>query len=166
MKNKFFLTGVISLIALFIFTTPGFSQNRSYRSKERMDMVKKVKMLEMLELSEDTSEKFLAKYTVSEKKLDEKFSEIKIASMELKLAIDKKSNDIKSKTDKLISLRQEMHSLNLEKQKEVKSVLNEIDYAKFVLFEHNFFRELSGTLMNCGRDRVPNNNKMRPKNRK
>jgi len=59
-----------------------------------------------------------------------------------------------------------MHNLNMEKQKEMKSILNDLDYAKFVLFEHNFFRELSGSLMECGRNRFPDKNSPAPRTRR
>lgn len=150
-KIKLVLPFAIAILLLNSISIYSQKNDRNWtpKSKERIDMVKKMKLLEKLNLPDDEADKFLTKYTSYEKKIDEKFEALKNATNDLNQSIDKKTNDIKAKADKIISLQEELNGITIEKQKSMKNVLSDENYAKYILFEHTFFRHLNNALMDC-----------------
>lgn len=149
-------TRPLILMALFISimilaTNVLLAQSKAPRSKERMDMIKKMKMLDAIELDEAKSEKFLLKYNSHEKEIEEIHKQLHEAKKELNDAIKNKSKDIASKTNSVITLHEKMDEASMKKIKEMKSVLTDIEYAKYVDFEHKFMHELMGAFMGKGR---------------
>jgi len=139
--------------------------NKSLKTKERMDAIKKMKLIEVLELNDEKAEKFLLKYNSYEKRIEENRRKMRAAVRELEDAIAKNSNDITAKTNQLLTLQEEFNRLNLEKLRGMKSELTDIEYAKFVNFENKFVRELFGSFVgergkhNAKRQRSDGHNK-------
>ena len=159
-KNTFqhkFMIKIIFTVALFltVVTVQNISlnaQSKAPRTKERMNAIKQTKLLEVLGLEENRVEKFLAKYNSFDAKIAENRKKQRKAMQELETAISKKSNDISAKTNNLINLQEEFNKLTVERLREMKSELSEIEYAKFVQFESKFVRELLGSFA-CERSR-------------
>ncbi len=157
-RIKFALFFTLFIVIFSTNSQDMYSQRKGKapKSKERIEMVKKMKMLEALNLSEDEADKFLAKYTAYEKKIDDKFEAMKVATNDLRQSIDKQLPDIKAKSDKIITLQDELNATITEKQKDMRNALNDVAYAKYILFEHTFFRNLNNALIECrgkGRDK-------------
>ena len=118
-----------------------------------MDVIKKMKLIDILGLDDAKAEKFLLKYNSYESKIEENHKKIQIATKELDNAIAKNnnskdsSNEIVVKTSNLLNLQEEANKLNLEKLRGMKSVLTDLEYAKFVRFENKFVRELIGSFI-------------------
>ena len=117
--------------------------------KERIDQMKKIKLLDILNLDEQTSEKFLSKYSFYEKKLHEKKKALDEASDEIEQVLKKGANkdELSQKSKKLLTAQEEFHSLVIEKLKAMESILNPTDYAKFLVFEQRFYEELQRILL-------------------
>ena len=149
-KNLF--TVCLFVCLSFLLSNNVFAQPNKppkvHRSKERMDMIKKLKLLEILELDETTADKFLVKYSFYEKKKEEHYQAMQKAKEELELALQDKSKEvIVEKTNKLVALTEEKHKLFLEKLKDMKSILSETEYAKYLLFDHSFFNNVVGAFV-------------------
>jgi len=132
-------------------------QNQALRTKERMDMIKKMKLIEVLGLEGERAEKFLLRYNSFDKKIEENRRNMRKATRELDEAISKNAKDITVKTNALINLQEEFNRLQVEKLRGMKSELSDIEYAKFVSFENKFVRELFGSFMGERRERGKRN---------
>jgi hypothetical protein len=114
------------------------------KAMERMEQVKKIKLLDLLDLNEAESEKFLVKYNASEKAIQEKRESLDRAVEALQNRVEEKASkeELVKQSDNVINLQNELQNLHLEKLKSMKSVLNERNYAMFLVFETNFMKEL------------------------
>ncbi|HPI21512.1 MAG TPA: hypothetical protein PKY56_14200 [Candidatus Kapabacteria bacterium] len=139
----------IAIYTLFlcIATTAVFSQPP--HAKERIDNVKKVKLLDALDLDEQQSEKFLTKYSSWEKKIQEKKEVMETTTDEIELLIKKKAgnDEITKKTKEFLTLQSQFSQLITDKFKEFEAMLNPVNFAKFVMFEERFTKELQRMLM-------------------
>ncbi len=144
LKNVIYLTVLIGLI------TPKLAQSQPAEfARERIETLKMVKLLEILDLNEDESNKFIVKYKTMEKSIKEKADKIDILEDELKLALKKDASDkeIKELSDKLVNTQNDFFSATMEKVKSMQSILSQKNYAKFLIFEKNFHKKLRNMLM-------------------
>ncbi len=113
------------------------------KAKEKIQQLKKIKLLDILSLDESTSEKFLAKYSVIEKKIEEKRMAMNKMADELTESLKKgESKDVISqKTQALVKMQEEFAREAMESQMSMKSILNDVEFAKFVVFELKFREE-------------------------
>lgn len=147
MKNLYnFL--IFSLIILGLSLNLS-AQRPPRKAQERIELIKKMKLLEILDLSEEKGEKFLLKYKSADDKIRKVDQELMEISEELKKAIDKKENaNYSTLTDKLISKQKEFFDAQIDKMTSLKSILSDEEYAKYVLFEENFPKIVRKMLMN------------------
>lgn len=146
-KNYAILIFIITLSTSLVFAQP------ANKAKERIAMMKKMKLLEILNLDEQNSEKFMVKYSVYEKKVEEQRMAVDATADELGAAIKKDASkeDIANLTDKLINNQAKLNDVYLEKLKAFKTVLEPKEYAKFLVFESKFMKELQKILMNMAK---------------
>ena len=149
MLKSFLKSGVIITIALTVLYSIAFAQPPNPRAKERVMQLKKIKLLEILDLDEKTSEKFLAKYTSWEKKIIEKRDHIDLAMEDLEKSIrrDAPKEELIAKSAKAMAEQKEMESILFQAQNDMKSMLNETQFAKLIVFEHRFRGELQKVIM-------------------
>jgi len=124
------------------------------RAKERISTLKKVKLLEVLDLDESTSEKVLLKYNAWENKIEDQMKKIDEVEEDLVKAIKKgNKEDIKNISSKFEKERDKIVQIAMERDKDMKSILTDEQYAKYLIFEKRFRRELGEQLMKRrGRD--------------
>jgi transposase len=146
-------TSAITIITVVFLAFGAILQAQpAHKAKERVDQMKKIKLLEILELDDATTDKFLAKYSTYEKKIDEKRRELDELSDEIKLELRKNSSDkLKELTKKFLQLQNEMFDLIQAKINDMKSILSEKEYAKFLIFENDFPKELQKILFKKGK---------------
>jgi hypothetical protein len=126
------------------------------RLKERIKTLKKVKLIEILDLSEDKSEKFMIKYNIYQSKIDSKNTEVDNAIQELENVASNKNAKIeiiKLKTNLLQKVQNELVFTIQERDKEIKSILNEVEFAKYLIFERKFANELRKSLLRLNKKR-------------
>lgn len=124
-------------------------EGRVSNAKERIATLKKVKLLEKLELDEKVADKFLVKYSSMESKIEELKSKIGNAVSELTelIAKDASKDDIVKITNELQKLQKDFSDLLFQTQQEMKSLLNEIQFAKYLVFEHQFREQVQKIIM-------------------
>ncbi len=155
MLKLFLRTTVITLVLVFIASAVasaqpyGDRQGKGPKAREKMSAMKKVKLLEVLDLDEAASNKFLAKYTTWENKIEAHRTKIRDAFIDLEKALknNEDKNVIKEKTDKVLDLQNQMIQLMQDARNDIKTILNDTQFAKYVLFEHKFTRELKKMIM-------------------
>jgi len=143
MKNS--LRKILISALLVVLTCPFLLISQPPRkAMERMEQVKKIKLLDLLELNEAESEKFLVKYNAGEKAIMEKREALDRAVEALQNRVEEKASkeELIKQSENVINLQTELQNQHLEKLKSMKSVLNEKNYAMFLVFESNFMKEL------------------------
>lgn len=134
-----------SLAFILLFSSL-YAQPR--KAKERISMLKKVKLLEVLELDESTSEKVLIKYNAWENKIEEQMERFDEVEEELAKAIKKgNKEEIKSISNKFIKERDKIIEIAMERDKDMRTLLNDEQFAKYLIFEKRFRKELGEQLM-------------------
>lgn len=147
--------GIVALVILFVSALTltaqpyGDMQGNGRKVKERISQIKKMKLLDILDLDEASADKFLIKYSAWEKKIEAQRDKIQIALDDLQLTLksSKDKSAITKKTNAVISLQDDMMKLMKDMRADLKNVLDEVQYAKYLLFEHNFRREMGKMLM-------------------
>ncbi|MGQ9820039.1 MAG: hypothetical protein ACUVQ1_09000, partial [Candidatus Kapaibacteriales bacterium] len=137
----FFL--LLSFASTLLFAQPAF------RAKERITEFKKMKLLEILDLDEQTSNKFLSKYNSAEKLIGEKREKLQDAILDLEYLLRKKAKkeDIQKQSQIVMDAQSDLMNTMFEQQKEFKSVLNDEQFAKYLIFENRFREEIQKFLI-------------------
>jgi hypothetical protein len=119
--------------------------------------LKKSKLLDILDLNEEASNRFLSKFTTYEKKLHEQKKQIDETSADLEDGLRKgiSKDDLNKKSQKLLEAQMKLQDMNIEKLKAMKDVLNETEYAKYLVFEDRFPKELQRMLFKRQKDKGP-----------
>ena len=158
MKKLYHNTGMYALIIMLIsaFTLSaqpmGNMQGQGMRGRkvwEKMSQIKKMKLLEILNLDEASADKFLAKYTAWENKIENQRQKIRNAFIDLhqSLQSEDKVNDIVKKTEIVTSLQDGMMKMIMDMRNDLKNVLDDVQYAKLIIFENNFKRNVGRLMM-------------------
>ena len=136
------MKNLIYSLIIFLFLT-SLLQSQPLKMHERMLTIKKVKLLEFMELEESKSDKLLITVTKYENQLRDLNEKIKELSKKLGEDLEKlKENKIKKRNDELYNKLEEISNIQKNKLKEVRSYLDEKEFAKFQIFELKFAHEL------------------------
>lgn len=115
----------------------------SNKAVERIQQIRKVKLIEVLDLDENTADKFFLKDHQNSKKIDVIRQEIDKISSELEKSLrEGQQSDIRKKSDVMYTKMNELMNLNIERLKSAKQLLPEEKFAKFMVFETKFRREI------------------------
>ena len=115
---------------------------------ERLEKFRKMALVEDLKLSEDDAVRFTAKQnaheTVAHKLMDERNGILD----QLETAIKNKSadKDYKSSTEKVLDLDKKIFEERIRFQEEMRGFLTAEQYAKFLLFERRFGRQVRSAI--------------------
>jgi hypothetical protein len=147
MQKLLIKTGV--LMMLFAFLSTNIFSQPAFKAKERIQQLKKIKLLEILNLSEQQSDAFLIKYSSIEKKVEEKKSNLDIAVEDLESAVKRNAakDEIKAKTQKVENSQKEFMTTMEDSRNSIKGILSEENYAKYLVFEHKFKEEVQKIIM-------------------
>lgn len=150
------LASMLSLIAVY-----PVSSQPPFRAKERIEQLKKIKLLDVLQLSEERTTEFLSKYNeidrVTEEKKLEMEHEMKV--LEVKIKSNAPEKEIKEQTEKALKAYKEYHESLKNKMDEMKSMLTDIEFAKFLVFESQFHEEVRKIIMKNYRNRHKRENR-------
>lgn len=121
----------------------------AFRAKERITKFKKMRLLEVLDLDEQTSNKFLSKYNSAEKLIGEKRDKLQDAILDLEYLLHKKAKkeDIQKQSQIVMDAQRDLMNTMFEQQKEIKSVLSDEQFAKYLIFENRFREEIQKFLI-------------------
>ena len=120
--------------------------------------MKKVKLLEVLQLSEAEADKFLVKYNSYESDIQKKMKAFEDKSRELQQTLSTKSKDLDKISNEYIALKKELDNAVNQKLMDMKNYLTSEQYAKYLLFERNFQEELRKSVMRQMNQRKRNPN--------
>lgn len=138
-SSKYYL--YLLIIGLFITTTISSAQRGRM---EKIEQLKKVKLLEELNLDEQTADKFLVKLNTYDKILDEKRDAVDEAFKGLHEKVKKEApaKEIETATNDLLTKQDEFHKAMKERVDGIRTLLTTEQFAKFLLVEKHFFGEL------------------------
>jgi hypothetical protein len=156
-KLKTKIIGVI-LIGLFVLPSLTFSQpgggKLPPKAMEKIQTMKKVKLLEVLDLPEADADKVLVKYTSYENKIIEATKRTDEITEKLNDAV--KEEDYKN-IDKLnedfMKARKDLDNALDERMNGMKQILTKEQFAKYLVFERKFQEELRRAIMERVREK-------------
>ncbi|CUS84106.1 hypothetical protein [Candidatus Kryptobacter tengchongensis] len=145
---------VFGMIAFLV--TSSFSQGfMGQRWRERILEFKKVRLLEILKLDEQTSVKFLNKYTKFSNDIDAIEVERERVVNEIEAKLRKGDKDGYDRAiQELIDLGKKEYELRLNFYKELKEILTDQQIAQVIVFERNFRREFMEAVREMQRERM------------
>lgn len=117
------------------------------KAKERIEMLKRTRLTDVLYLNEQDAEKFFAKYDQSQKKVEDAREQLRSAVADLENSVQKKSDDMTKKCEIVFEKQTALNTAMIEKIRSMKSILTDEQYGKLVIFEHNFPLQLQKMLM-------------------
>lgn len=115
---------------------------------ERMQALKKIKLLEVLDLKEEESDKFLIKYNAVEKNIRDKQDQLRDISEDLEDALRDGKNDkeLAILNSKLLKAHQDFQDANSKRFTDIREVLSETQFAKYLIFEKKFLEKMKEML--------------------
>lgn len=146
MKHYKYIVIIIAFIYSINYST-AFQQNNQLKNK--INQLKKIKLIDILRLDENNVDKFFARYGEQDRKVEEQRFQLKNSINQLEQAIH--NNVGEKETQQLI---QNIHNKDIalvnatiEKQKALKSLLDDQQYAKLIVFEYQFMTKLQKALI-------------------
>ncbi len=146
MSVKYF--NVIALLVILLSTSSTIAQPPE-KARERIEAFKKMRMLEVMELSGETADRFIVRYNDYDKELKNKISVFENAVDELEKAVAAKSSEktIKEKSEVLINAQKEVFNFIANRGNHFKEILNTEQLAKYLIFEKRFEDKLREMLL-------------------
>jgi len=139
-------------IIIILFASQVYAQ--PHKAKERISMIKKIKLIEILDLDEKESDKLIVKYSAWEDKIENQLKSFDEAEEGLKKAIKNGNKDeIVKQSNNFIKVRTELINITDKRDTDMKSMLSEIQFAKYLIFEKKFRKELGEQIMKKRRKR-------------
>lgn len=142
------------VFSLFFLAMSMSLYSQPHKAKERISMLKKIKLIEVLDLDEKESDKLIVKYSAWENKIEEQMKNFDDAEDDLRKAIKSdKLENIKKQSDNFIKARANILKIADDRDKDMKSILTEVQFAKYLIFEKKFRKELGEQIMKKRRNR-------------
>lgn len=140
---------IIILIACLCFFSNANAFQQKNQIKDKINQLKKIKLIDILKLDENNVDKFFARYSEQEKKVEDQRLQLKNAINQLEQAIH--NNAAEKEIQQVV---QNIHikdialvNATIEKQKALKSLLDDQQYAKLIVFEYQFMTKLQKALI-------------------
>lgn len=135
-----------SIFVFILFSSLAIS--KPLKMKERLNTIKKVKLIEFMELDESKSSKLLVIFDQYDKKEIELHEELKTLSKQIADSYEDYSNeDYKKVNNSLINIHEQIGDLKVDKSNEIRKILTEKEFTKLSLFEYKFVKELRKRLI-------------------
>lgn len=148
---------VICIVADYgeAFGLHGVPQQDAAKAKKQIEQLKKLKLIEALNLDDATAEKFFVRYNAEQKKVEDARKALEDAINDLEKAKSSGNTEkIKQLTQIMLDRHKNLQDANNEFLRSVREVLNEKQYADFLVFESKFQKQLAEILskINTKRD--------------
>lgn len=132
------------------------------RIRERVNQLKKVRLIETLDLDETTAVKFFVRYNQAQQAIDSAQQALKQTIDQLQRAIrQQKKSRIKELTDESLKRHADLQNAIASMLADMRPLLDEERYAKFIVFESRFQEEMRRRLMEIKRHKRKNKDKER-----
>lgn len=160
MKKMFVPLLIICLVGPTVIAQNNSRMNKEMKPLQRIEQLEKIKLIEILNLDEETAIRFFTRRRDNQMKVKEILDQRDAAINELENEIKNGSqtNDAfyKDQVNKLISLESRITSERENFVKSLSDLLTPLQIAKLIVFESKFRREVRETLMKRGRDLMNN----------
>ncbi|MFN8358429.1 MAG: hypothetical protein U0264_00815 [Candidatus Kapaibacterium sp.] len=126
------------------------------KAKEKIEQLKKMRLIDILDMDEQTAEKFFTRYNQLQKKIEEAKLDLQESVSDLEKAVRSKagkSGDYYRKADVVLEKQNALNAAVSDKIKSMRSLLTEEQYAKFIVFENNFVAQLQKMLLERKQER-------------
>lgn len=146
---------ILIFSASSLFAQPGRGPRFDGKMLEKIEVLKREKLVELLKLEGERKEKFLKQYTERQKGLLKSHMEKRELSNELRIAIKdgKSADELAKMSDKILIMHDDMQKSRENMLKYFKGFLNKEEYAKYLVFELNFSEEIRRRLMHQMREK-------------
>jgi len=148
MKNLF-----ITLLTVILLTSISFPQQmkeKGMKNREKLDQLEKIKLIEALDLDEETSIRFFARRNESRREVQELEKKSDDIIFELEKSFDSENKNQAEKQEQLISeFLKTRESLELKRNQFINSlddILSTEQTAKLIVFEKKFRDEIRNVL--------------------
>jgi hypothetical protein len=145
---------LVALVAVWCMAGHWCNAQPALNAQQRIVQFKKLKLIETLALDEQTSDRFLTKYSSADKKLEDARKALHGSLRDLDEAVKRKSNRIKELTDESLKRQAEVQSATNEMIQSMRTVLDEERFAKYLVFEAQFTEQMRKALMDLRRERA------------
>jgi hypothetical protein len=149
LKKKITITLITFIVgSLFVVKAQPDEMRPNPKTMEKISMMKKMKLLEVLDLKEDETDKFITKYNAMEKSVQEKHQQLEKVMRNIGKSIkDDDFKNIDKLTDDYLKKKKEMDEAIDNEIIAVKQLLPKEKFAKYLLFERRFQEELRKAVM-------------------
>lgn len=147
------LRGIFLIIVAFLFVISNSLAQTPGRMKafKKMEELKKIKLIETLQMDEETSTKFFTRRAEHMRKMDDlnELNRQKIEQIEsmLKEKKPKQESMLKKAVDEYLQTEENIVKERQNFLKSISELLSPEQMAKFVVFEEHFRNEISGLLL-------------------
>ncbi|MCW8802980.1 MAG: hypothetical protein OQK57_01185 [Ignavibacteriaceae bacterium] len=149
----------LGLILLFIFSTAAFSQKGKWQdeeAREKFEQLEKIKLIETLEMDEETTLRFFSRQLEHRKQQDEIQEEIRAKIDDLDVTFKSgrvaTTEEIKSSINEINTLQLQFDKNRVDFINSLSDILSYEQIAKLIIFEKRFRNELRKLLI---RERRP-----------
>lgn len=124
---------------MLMISVPSFGQQIE-KARERIEAFKKMRMLEVLELSGDTADKFILRYNDFDNHLKERVTKYEKAVDELENSIINQMGDkiITEKSQNVLAAQRNIHKLIEERSTYFQDFLTTEQIGRYLVFEKRF----------------------------
>ncbi len=167
MKNSIKIATLLTLVLFMFVSNDAFAQ-RANKAGNRLNNVKRTKLVELLDLSETEKNKFNDTYNSWDDKLQSQRKINHDAMIALSNLIDENPNssEISKSTDNVIKAQEQMHNLMQQRTNEFKKQLNDLQFAKFITYDRRFYKDVQNSMMKFYKNKGNGNNKNKAGNLK
>ena len=154
------IIGIAFVLASLSVVAQGWGDDKPFdrdKMRQRVEDVRKMKLLDLLDLKDDQVEKFFAAYTKHQKRILELRDEVEKSAKDLQAQLKKGASDAEliASTTEVRKLIKEVEQQIEARFDAVKPVLTTKQYAIYVVFEARFYDELQKMIV----ERVRRNKK-------
>jgi Spy/CpxP family protein refolding chaperone len=123
------------------------------KGKKQIDQLKKLKLIEALNLDDATAEKFFLRYNSEQKKVDEARKSLDDTMHDLEKAkTSGNAEKIKQLNQQILDKHKALQDASSEMLRSVREVLNDKQYADFLVFEAKFQEQIRKILLDSKRE--------------
>jgi len=154
MKKIFLLVLLFSVLSSAIYSQDRMRMGKNQKPLQRIEHWERIKLIEVLNLNEDTAIRFFARRHENQKKMKEILDRRDDAIKDIEDEIQNGTQDDATYKDKINALLSLESSISKEREnflRALSDILSPVQIAKLVVFESRFRREVRETLMGKGR---------------
>ena len=154
MKKYLLMFVVFVFIPLCVFAQP--RGKKMQRPIDRLESLKKVRMLETMKLDEDQSAKLVAcynKHRETIKSFEKDRSDI-VDKIETQVSSNVSDGEYQKSFVELIEIEKKIIDARTKYISDLKEVLTTKQIAQYLIFERNFAREIRDMILNARRDHM------------